>query len=78
MLCLLGATGKEFVLNMSSQVMHDVHDHVAALARFFPGLPFRVNPVLDLELVGEALGGDALNNFGSALWSFDVCKDPAR
>lgn len=58
--------------------MHDVHDHVAALAHFFPGLPFRVNTVLDLELVGEALGGDALNSFGSALWSFDVCDDPNR
>lgn len=58
--------------------MHDVHDHVAALARFFPGPSFHVNTVLDLELVGEALGGDALNSFGSALWSFDLCDDPAR
>lgn len=66
------------MLHALSQVMHDVHDHVAALARFFPGLPFRINTVLDLELVGEALGGDALNSFGSALWSFDVCDDPTR
>lgn len=59
--------------------MHDVSDHVVALARLFHELPpFRVNTVLDLELVGECLGGDALNSFGSALWSFDVCDDPSR
>lgn len=59
--------------------MHDVHDHVVALARLFHGLPrFRVNTVLDLELAGECLGGDAHNSLGSALWSFDVCDDPRR
>eukprot|EP00904_Undaria_pinnatifida_P003383 jgi/Undpi1/13045/HiC_scaffold_8.g02708.m1 len=75
------STELRFILedNKIRKVMHDVHDHVVALARLFHGLPrFRVNTVLDLELAGECLGGDAHNSLGSALWSFDVCDDPRR
>lgn len=58
--------------------MHEVHDHTVALARLFQGPPFRLNSVLDLEVVKESLGGDALSSFGNTLWSFGLCDDPNR
>lgn len=58
--------------------MHDLHDHAVALAGLFQGLNPCINSVIDLQLVHEALGGDARNSFSDALWSFGLCDDPYR
>lgn len=60
---------------LSTQVMHDVHDQSVALARMFKVPRSRFESVIDMQIVQEALTGDPLSSFVDCLRYFNLYDD---